>query len=224
MWPTLQGEGPFAGTHAIFIRLAGCNLQCPFCDTEYSTVSKRYSLSLEDTGTPNLLTLLEDVSRLRPIRNHRTIWQKQLVVITGGEPFRQPLTKVVNALIEVGYVVQVETNGTIYQPVHRDAVIVCSPKTPRIDSSMAQRINAYKYVLDAGHVSPEDGLPSGTLGKYGTTARPPEGWQGDIFVQPLDEGEDETVLNIRNLQACVDACMRHGYRLCLQVHKIANLP
>ena len=44
LWQTIQGEGPFAGMRAIFIRLAGCNLQCPFCDTDYT--SKRETLEV----------------------------------------------------------------------------------------------------------------------------------------------------------------------------------
>ncbi len=215
IWPTIQGEGPFAGRMAIFIRLWGCNLQCPFCDTDYTS-----------TATPYLLTEFDKISKqLRAITPIRPAWAmatKQLVVITGGEPFRQNLAPLVDHLILDGYQVQIETNGTLYQSLHRNAVIVCSPKTPKIHPELAARADCYKYVLDADHIDPNDGLPAGTLGKFNKTARPPEGWTGDVFVQPLDE-QDEAK-NKLNLEACVRSVLRFGYRLCIQTHKLANVP
>lgn len=236
IWPTIQGEGLFAGQHAIFLRLTGCNLQCPWCDTEYTAHATAYAIR-EDVE-PCLVDLVAAVQKHQPIRNRLTVSQKQLVVITGGEPFRQNLAPLVKALIETGYRVQIETNGTLWQELHPKAVIVCSPKTPKIHPELAMRVNAYKYVLDAGHVNEHDGLPDGTLGKYGHTARPPVGWEGEIFVQPLDESNGQPVLcpdcttgngyevfqaNKANLQACVASVLRFGYRLCIQTHKIANV-
>lgn len=228
IWPTIQGEGPFAGEHAIFVRLNGCNLQCPFCDTEYTKPGPIYSNEDTDEG-PDLLDFIADVQKHQIIRNRMTVGNKQLVVITGGEPFRQHIAPVLRHLVLGGYKVQIETNGTLYQDIHQSVVVVCSPKTPRIHDALAQRANAYKYILDAGHVA-EDGLPRGTLGKYGHTARPPEGWDGDIFVQPLDEGDDgqgefgaAAARNREHLQACVQSVLRFGYRLCIQTHKIANV-
>lgn len=228
IWPTLQGEGPFAGRHAIFIRLAGCNLQCPWCDTEYTQKQTAYMLDFDKHQ--NISDLITEVQRCQPIRNRLTIHQKQLVVITGGEPYRQNLALLVETLIVHGYRVQIETNGTLYQPLPMDVVVVCSPKTPRIDSTMAMRANCYKYVLDSGHIDEQDGLPAGTLGKYGRTARPPDGWEGEIFVQPLDQGSDgqgefgeAAERNRENLAACVRSVQRYGYRLCIQTHKLANV-
>lgn len=52
---TLQGEGPFAGTPAIFVRLGGCNLQCKFCDTEFDHFN---SLSISDIIEKSYLLIL----------------------------------------------------------------------------------------------------------------------------------------------------------------------
>lgn len=222
VWPTIQGEGPFAGSMAVFVRLVGCNLQCPFCDTDYTSTSKPYFLHHEDSA-PNVVDdLCSEIRKHTPIRNRLMMHDRQLVVITGGEPFRQNLVALVHQLVLTGLKVQIETNGTIYQDIDKRATIVCSPKTPKIDERLGARASAFKYVLDASHVDTEDGLPAGTLGKYGRTARPPDGWQGDIFVQPLDEQDEHK--NENNLQACVKSVLRFGYRLCIQTHKIAKVP
>lgn len=94
VWNTIQGEGPFAGCPATFVRLAGCNLKCTLCDTDYT--SKR-----------RVMSLLELVTWIR------TLCASDLVVITGGEPFRQNVNKLVEVLLGYGYKVQVETNGTL---------------------------------------------------------------------------------------------------------------
>lgn len=216
IFPTIQGEGPFAGTPAIFVRLNGCNLQCPFCDTDYTS-----QLTIE---TPD--SLLQKMALLQPVRARFALVHKPLVVITGGEPFRQAgLLNLVREMVLAGYRVQIETNGTLWLeefPADK-CTIVCSPKTPKIHPELAKRVHAFKYVIDAGHVHPEDGLPCGTLGKYEMTARPPEGWEGDVFVQPLDEGAADAERNKLHLEAAVKSCLRFGYRLCIQTHKLANL-
>src|SRR5262245_30518232 len=74
IFQTIQGEGPLSGERAIFLRLAGCNLQCPLCDTEYT---KRNEWSIE--------TVVDKIIENQFPENRHN----QLVVITGGEPFRQ---------------------------------------------------------------------------------------------------------------------------------------
>ncbi len=226
IWPTLQGEGPYAGRRAVFVRLAGCNLKCPYCDTDYTSKDTLYDLEREGGGvwvTPgDPEKLLTAICGACPIRNQFSMTTKQLVVITGGEPFRQAaLVPLVELLVANGFLVQIETNGTLWLPIHKAATVVCSPKTPRIDRLLAQRANAYKYVLDAEHIDPSDGLPAGTLGKFTRTARPPEGWVGEIFVQPLDSSDP--VAREADLAVCIQSAMRYGYRLCLQVHKLVGL-
>lgn len=209
IWKTIQGEGPFAGSPAVFIRLAGCNLQCRLCDTDYTSVKMNLGP----------YEVLEQVSLTRgetPL---------DLVVITGGEPFRQNLGPLVDVLYDEGYRVQVETNGTLY-PVNLTpdrCTIVCSPKTPRIHHEIAPLVSAWKYVVEMGKVSIEDGLPNGVLGEDIPVARPPFKTPKDcIYVQPLDEQDEE--LNKMHYQAAVSSCMGFGYRLCLQMQKIVGLP
>lgn len=201
IWPTIQGEGPFAGTPAVFVRLAGCNLRCPACDTDYT--SQRREMSVGEV--------------VAAVQAHR---QTGLVVITGGEPFRQNSLPVLsNSLETAGFRVQIETNGLLFQPLGRQVAIICSPKTAKVHPLLAERIMAYKYVVQDGFVDPEDGLPTSVLGTVCRVARPRSG--AEVFVQPLDEGDADR--NHRNTQAAVRACMEHGYRLCLQLHKIVGL-
>lgn len=203
VWKTMQGEGPFAGWPATFIRLAGCNLDCPGCDTDYTSKRRLYSAR-------EILELT---------RHHET--PKRLVVLTGGEPCRQDLSETIQLLLEDGYLVQLETNGTIFRNLPLATVIICSPKTPVIHPDWQDRITAYKYVLRAGEID-EDGLPTSVLLNGLRPARPHAKYRGPIYVQPLDE--QDFAANYRNLIACRDVCLEHGYILCLQLHKIAELP
>lgn len=216
IFPTIQGEGPYAGLPAVFVRLAGCNLQCPYCDTDYT--SKRSTM--ESTEVASIVRKLQF-----PITStSRTTGA--LVVITGGEPFRQNLTPVVTLLLGLGYLVQLETNGTLFlEGFPFDKVTtVCSPKTGRINYELAKRVNAFKYVVQDGYVHPEDGLPFATLGqlKQEFVARPPVGSAAEIYVQPLDEQDEKK--NRANMDAAVRSCLTFGHRLCVQTHKLANVP
>ncbi len=148
-----------------------------------------------------------------------------LVVLTGGEPFRQNLTSLVWLLEEVGYQIQIETNGTLYLPgfpYQRDVTVVCSPKTGSIHTKLQPHVTALKYVIEAGQTDPEDGLPLSVLGRPMRVARPWPEFRGDVYIQPVDEGGAER--NVANVQEAVNSCMKFGYRLSLQLHKIIGLP
>lgn len=216
---TIQGEGPFAGHPAIFIRLAGCNLQCEGCDTIYQT-------SQDMVFSPQvILELMAEVTAFTP----------NLVVITGGEPFRQDITGLCVELIENGFTVQIETNGTLQPPSsdfavlvgsylqERNAVhIVCSPKTGRVHPKLVPLIGAYKYVIRDGFTLPTDGLPTSVLGNdTHMVARPPEGFTGPIYVQPEDQHDKRC--NENNLKEAITSCMKYGYTLQLQIHKLIGV-
>lgn len=215
---TIQGEGPFTGHRATFVRLADCNLQCPNCDTDY-TSSRREMSPLE---------IIEEIycEGVTPA----------LVVITGGEPFRQDITELCYRLLRNGFHVQVETNGTLPLPTEkfeslctiqthrRDSVfIVCSPKTNRLNHTVIPYIGAYKYVIRDGD-DYGDGLPCNVLDSSSVgsaVARPPKGYGGPIYIQPEDEHDEER--NKRNLRAAVESCMKYGHILQIQIHKLIGV-
>ena len=216
---TIQGEGPFTGQNAVFVRLAGCNLACPKCDTDYT--SERSLLHPSD--------IVGAVEGYDPAN--------KLVVITGGEPFRQDITELVLKLISAKYNVQIETNGTLpppsayfqdfcqFYPGMGRCFIVCSPKTGNVHKSLHPLICAYKYVKSAGETmyAPNDGLPAQALDHIASPylARPHVGFKGPIYIQPCDDQDEEK--NSLNLKSCVTAVMEHGYTLQLQVHKLISM-
>jgi organic radical activating enzyme len=208
---TIQGEGPYSGTPAVFIRLAGCNMQCPECDTEYT----------HGRHTSDILSIAETVESLFP--PHYPLYHIPLIVLTGGEPLRQNINKLLHLLIANGHHTQIETNGTMPLPpgfpVH--TMVVCSPKGGKVHEGL-NRITAFKYVLDARFMDEHDGLPSSVLGNNYSPARPPNGYRGKIYLSPMDVKDEAQ--NARNVQAAAESCMKHGYILNLQIHKYAKLP
>lgn len=130
VFESIQGEGTFMGLGASFIRLAGCNLRCPWCDTKHSF----------DVDAAQKLEI-EDVFRM---------WSftQPIVVITGGEPTLYNLGPLARALKERGKYVTIETNGT--NPVPEDWGIDWVTVSPKPGNSYAVncRANELKYVVD----------------------------------------------------------------------------
>lgn len=213
VFPTIQGEGPFAGCRAIFVRLAGCNLQCPLCDTEYTAHRVPYE-------PQTLLALVAELTFPIP----------ELVVITGGEPLRQPIGAFCRLLLDAGFKVQIETNGTLYRSDlpydHPRFTIVCSPKTQLVQAKLLPHIAAFKYVARADDINPLDGLPNTALDhpNKGGLYRPNRyefEREYEIYLQPVDE--QDRLANAYNLDAVVRSCRKFGHRLCLQLHKLIGV-
>ena len=103
---SLQGEGFYTGTPAIFLRFAGCNRQCSFCDTDHHHGRQ---MSGEE---------IADACAAFPRRH---------LVVTGGEPLLQLDSDLLRRLKAKGFYVQIETNGSLPAPPEVDWV-TCSPK------------------------------------------------------------------------------------------------
>lgn len=205
---TIQGEGPFCGQPSIFIRLWGCNLQCPGCDTDYTSKRERRSVAV----------LMGKVKELKEDEYPNA--PNPLVVITGGEPFRQNILYLCRSLLREGFRVQIETNGTLGPPPDfpPEVSIVCSPKTGKLNAALIPRISALKYVVRAGQVC-ADGLPTRALDHTASpvVAKPPEGFKGPVYIQPMDEQNRNS--NKSNLEAAKISCLRNGHILQVQIHK-----
>lgn len=126
---SVQGEGTYTGTPAVFVRLAGCNLSCAFCDTDYSL--KR------------LLRIEEVVAEVRESGG-----DCPMVILTGGEPLAQSESlALIEALRADGRRIHIESNGTIPTNLPNDVWLTVSPKE-RLSPQMARRANEAKLIVD----------------------------------------------------------------------------
>jgi len=114
LYKSVQGESSFAGLPCIFVRLAGCNLRCSWCDSEY-TFKGGYKQSLEEVEAA--------VAALAPVR---------LVEFTGGEPMLQErdLLPLMGRLLAQGYTLMIETSGerllgNVPKDVHKIVDVKC---------------------------------------------------------------------------------------------------
>lgn len=137
---SLQGEGMRAGTAALFLRLAGCNMDCSVaihgfdCDTQW-----RNGRGM--TAEEIVIELEQLASGCR--------W----VVITGGEPALQIDPPLIERLHKAGYKLAIETNGTVELPAGLDWITV-SPKVPEVQ--LRQRFaHEVKYVITTGQPIPQ---------------------------------------------------------------------
>jgi 7-carboxy-7-deazaguanine synthase len=208
---TIQGEGPYAGWPAVFIRLHGCNLRCTFCDTNFSD---------PDDPVMNLETLVSRAAALNQGMSER------LFVITGGEPLRQniaPLCKALSKLDDCS-MVQIETAGTLWVPgIERHAQIVCSPKTPTVHHMIQVNADAFKYVV-SDTMEFNEFIPITATQPWGKPMRlaVPERAGVPIYLSPMDEGNEW--LNRANRAKVAELAMKYGVIAGLQVNKIFNLP
>ena len=128
---SLQGEGFWTGTPMVFVRLSGCNLQCPFCDTDHRA------------GRPMTAEELVQAVRAKgPCKR---------VCLTGGEPLLQLDRELVDALHRAGYTLHLETNGTRPVPEGVDWVTL-SPKEDFVTGGkvVLERADELKLVLAPG--------------------------------------------------------------------------
>lgn len=198
IFTSIQGEGPYSGTPAVFVRFVGCNLKCPFCDTDHDSIV--HTMSPKEVAK-KVLNELENYPEIR------------LIVFTGGEPFLQDFTSVMSALNSESkrYLkYQVETNGTLnplnrsfqFPGLLRETTIVVSPKEGH--PVEIKRIDAWKILVKEGRELRMDG------------------YSNKVWLQPICvEGSPEDTA--RNTAHAVELCKKHGYKLSLQLHKILGI-
>ena len=204
---SLKGEGLFTGKPMIFVRLAGCNVHCSFCDTEYQ---HGLELSVEE--------ILTSVTALNPTQRIKS------VVITGGEPLMQDIADLVSILQREDYHCHLETNGTLPVPDHVDWV-ACSPKGPadQLCLSTVSYADEVKFLVGTpGWVQYIDDVmarcePTGQLYVMPIAkALPPNA------VSNVARQQDELLPS--NLQAAMQFITRRPeFSLCIQAHKYLNI-
>lgn len=205
---TIQGEGPYAGRPSVFVRLAGCNLRCKWCDTDFE--SNAEVLEIESL-------VYRIMHKLEGIPN-------KLCVITGGEPMLQNIVPLVRELNRRDVRVQIETAGTIWVPGLEEVsvMLVCSPKTGKINPIIRERCTNFKYVVGADDEINEAGqviTATQPGAKPMVLAQPDPG--DNVWVQPRDDHDPEK--NAANLIFVRDLCLKYGYRMGIQLHKLINV-
>jgi 7-carboxy-7-deazaguanine synthase len=200
---TLQGEGANAGTPAVFLRFAGCNLWsgrekhratavCRFCDTEFVGTDGAGGGRFHDAAA---------VAGAAEAKWPAHATTGRFVVCTGGEPLLQLDAGLVEALHDRGFRVAIETNGTLAAPAGVDWICV----SPKAGAAFVQRQgNELKLVYPQPGAEPERyvGLDF-----------------GHFFLQPMDGPR-----RVENTELAADYCLRHpGWRLSLQVHKLIGI-
>ena len=136
---SLQGEGYNTGRAAVFIRFAGCNLRCSFCDTEFDTY--------REMTDEEIITAIKD-------------YPARFVVLTGGEPTLQVDEAFVDLLHQHGFEVAMESNGTRPAPKNLDWLTV-SPKLCRGErrEERGERLPDELKVIFDEDTTPESFLP-----------------------------------------------------------------
>lgn len=130
IFESLQGEGRNTGRPVTFVRFAGCNLSCPWCDTD---VKRRFSLTIEEL--------------LAEVRGYKA----KSVILTGGEPtIREGMDELVDALKAEGYWIGVETNGT-KEPrwLAKVDYVACSPKAEFPEAVRLTRADEVRVVASS---------------------------------------------------------------------------
>jgi 7-carboxy-7-deazaguanine synthase len=174
-----QGEGTWTGTPAVFVRLAGCNLNCRFCDTDYSV--------------KGFASIADVVARVREAGG-----ACPMVVLTGGEPLAQAESSaLIDALRADGRRVHIESNGTIPVELPADVWLTVSPKE-RLHPAMAARANEVKLIVDGR-------VPGEWLAAFGARPRPttflqPEGNKPRNIALALEAAKAEPALYRLGLQ------------------------
>jgi len=194
---SLQGEGRNTGRAAVFVRFAGCNLRCPFCDTEFDTFTE---MTAEE--------IIAKASSLHPSSSFRPI-----IVLTGGEPTLQVDEAFIELLHGAGYEVAMESNGTLPAPCNLDWLTV-SPK------------DCGKWKVKSGKRLPDEikvVFDEHTAEKLSSFLFPlPTSHCPLLFLQPCDTGD--AVRNAAIVKACVDYIKQHPqWRLSLQTHKLIGI-
>jgi 7-carboxy-7-deazaguanine synthase len=196
IFKSIQGEGKNQGKPSVFIRLAGCNLDCSWCDTPHShSEGKEYDNdkivnSVDESGCKD-------------------------VCITGGEPLLQitELRLLLSRLSRLGYAIEIETNGTIdFGPVQDNATICMDVKCPssgeRSDLALLKKISSGDSVKFVVGNQDDCRYAEEVIKKYPI--------RGEIFFSPV-AGSDYNEI------ACFVLDNNLPVRFQIQLHKIIGV-
>lgn len=198
MFFTLQGEGPYAGLPALFIRLAKCNLDCSFCDTffddgdwmTFDEIEKRMYNSITEFWTTKNKTVPLWAVPGADVNTRLATYPNIVLVMTGGEPLLQDnISAFMQQQLSKFKAVQVESNGILSTDVPEGVTLVCSPKCMEKEGkavkyfapskTILQRADCLKFVMEATEGSPYAEVPEWALEWKEQTGK-------DVYVSPMN--------------------------------------
>lgn len=211
VFQSIQGEGAFTGVPSIFVRLQGCPVGCPWCDTKHTWEVKAREQSeiqvvMAETQE-STKWFAASISELFALFSSQEYTAKH-IVITGGEPCMYDLRPLTEYAIEHSFSVQIETSATFDVLCHPDTWVTVSPKInmrggfPILADAM-QRANEIKHpIAMKKHIDELDALLQ-------TVALDPLPM---IYLQPISQ-------QARATELAVSECIKRNWRLSLQTHK-----
>jgi 7-carboxy-7-deazaguanine synthase len=215
IFQTIQGEGVFTGVPAIFLRLQGCPVGCPWCDTKHTwetnasdRVSAEHMLAKTEASAHWAELTADDILQLFKQQN----FTAKHVVITGGEPAMFDLRPLAEVLESQGMRLQIETSGTF--PIQTSAAtwVTVSPKLDMpggylVRPDCMQRADEIKYpIAMQKHLDAFDKL---------LQSCPPR-TDAIIALQPISQRPRATEL-------AIEICQQRNWRLSVQLHKYLNI-
>lgn len=206
VFSSIQGEGCMIGIPVTFIRFAGCNLSCPWCDSKETWGSTKEGACRAMNKKFVWMSTEEIVDKC----------DQHTIVLTGGEPMLQDLDELINALHEWNKIVCCETNATL--PTNKELDwVVASPKPPEYFIHPECEYNELKYV-----VSEEFNLSAIPECMFET--------EGCVWLQPCDYGkptdsnQDTLDKTKASMKKVVELTMQYPYlRAGIQLHKILEV-
>lgn len=241
IFPTIQGEGPFAGRRCVFIRLAGCNLGgkgvngpgCSFCDTDF-----RFAFG----SVMSFEFLVKEIKLIHPTPEGKP----RLIVITGGEPMIQPNLSYFFRTAPIGWDFQIESNGRqilddfpnspvlhpylVVSPKISESTHSPNPIYPMLKMNVFERADCLKFVVSADPESIYYDIPKWA-----------DKFSGPIYVSPMAvyrEGvtsPNKAVVSIwdqdvfdqkacaRNHARAAELAMERGFIMTVQMHLYASV-
>ncbi|WP_281544370.1 7-carboxy-7-deazaguanine synthase QueE [Grimontia sp. SpTr1] len=213
IFETIQGEGTFTGVPSVFVRLQGCPVGCPWCDTRqtWDTLpadERDFGTIIAKNGDSPLWT---KVTAEEILTHLQSSYHAKHVVITGGEPCMFDLLPLTSLLESNGYRCQIETSGTYAVKATSNTWVTVSPKInmrgklPVLGEALA-RANEIKH-------------PVGTesdIEKLEELLKDIDLSDKEVALQPISQKERATKL-------CIETCIKKNWRLSIQTHKYLEI-
>lgn len=208
----IQGEGVNTGVPMVILRLHGCGVGCPWCDTKetwHIDEANKVATIDEALGANEKWSEVsaEDIASYIAGKFPHFLW----VMVTGGEPADQDLAPLADALVNAGYKVALETSGTAQGHFGSALSWVCV--SPKINMPGGKKIipEVVRTADEIKHVVGKQADIDGLLHLIGECQVDPD--VTVVCLQPVSQSAKATAL-------CIEAVQQYGWRLSIQIHKL----